>query len=277
MKIKELYKFTVPKNVTETLKEETIAEDGAKTTVEKPVKTSKDIEFCIRKPSARFINDAQLFYNVQVGNGLTEGLISAALLHKRLKNDGGSLPDADKEVYGDKILEYFQADEEYKKIIATEESLRTPEQIERIPILVKKLKVIEKDLQDIQVREENIYNITAESWARSKTILWWFLCLLCEKNKDKEWAQMFDGATFKEKERQFYEVQDGSDDMPDDEIEFIGKVIAEGQKAVIAWYYYREDETDKDLTWQEKISKALGRINKAVDTDKLENITEETK
>lgn len=229
-KIKELYIFNIPKKVKKIQKDEIINGDGSKTTNEKEIDTIENFQFCIRKPNAKLINDAQLFYNVEVGRGVQEGLISQALLSKRLDNDGGTFSEADKEKYGNLITRYAEVQKLIKEFAVTDNS---KDELEKLKLETKDL---EKELQKLLSVNESMYNCTAESWARSKTLLWWTLNLLYKRDTENNiWKIQFDGPKFIDKYNQYCEIEDA--DISIDELDFIKAAFDKAQSVVITWYY----------------------------------------
>ena len=94
-KFKLIYQFELPQ--TKEVEETTEELDAQGIAIKVTRKTKKQIaaEFGIRRPNRSLYDEAEFYYNEMVGKGMSRGLLSSALLAKRLNNDGGVLTDKD--------------------------------------------------------------------------------------------------------------------------------------------------------------------------------------
>ena len=94
--MKRLFEFVVPKE--ELVKEtETSKNDkGEEITTTKEVKKEVDKQYFLRKPTRKLFDQAELFYGVQLSEGIKAGLLTRALLQKRFSNDGGTLGEKER-------------------------------------------------------------------------------------------------------------------------------------------------------------------------------------
>ena len=184
--MKRIYEFTVNKE--ETVKEETVEKkkDGTEVTTSKDVKKEIPHKFFMRRPTRAMTDEAELYYGVKLAEGIKAGLLTRALLEKRFENDGGTRSDEENKEYN-KIIEKLQAfHKEQSKILQINEKKRTPTQKKRLKELEAEIKPARRDVRDLQLIEDNLYEETAESRARNKVILWWMLHLahIEENGKD---------------------------------------------------------------------------------------------
>ena len=232
-KFKTLYEFTIPK-LTE-LTEDVVSENEAGDTVTVSKKITKEvpIQFCIQKPTRNQSKDADLYYNVTVSKGIQAGLMSAALLAKRFDNDGGILSEPEKTENQSKLTEWLE------KRVAAEliqsKAEKSPEEEEELASLETRLKELNRDIQDFELRQQNIFNITAETRARNHTLVWWLLNLLHSKD-GLNWKPFFLGDTLEDKES-FYEDLEDEELHPVTEQDFTKAVITHATEAVALWFY----------------------------------------
>tara|TARA_R100000008_G_scaffold86888_1_gene82460 strand:+ start:5106 stop:5903 length:798 start_codon:yes stop_codon:yes gene_type:complete len=177
--MKKLYEFTIEKEE-EVVEEEVIHEDdGTTTTKSKKVKKFVPRKFFLRKPSHSMIDEASLYYGVELARAVKAGMLTESMLRKRFEEDGGLLSTTEEKAYDDLYTDLRGVMEEVAKIEGTTKKL-TKAQKNKLNVLQK-----EKDsiLQQIQVFENNkssLFNQTAESRARNKSIVWWVLTLSYE-------------------------------------------------------------------------------------------------
>ncbi len=256
-KFRTLYEFFIDKE--ELVDEEQIGTDeaGNPTKTITQVKKVVPVPFCLARPNRQLIDDADLFFNVTVSKGIQAGLLSAALLSKRFSNDGGILSDQEKKDWADKFLERFKKEEEIQKLNLKTE--KTPEETEQHDSLIKEIASLNRELHAFEFREQSLFDITAESRARTRTIIWWVLFLLNKKDKkSREWVSFFDGETLAEKQNSYDELGDEESYPDEKEREFIAKVVNHAMQAVALWFYGRASKQGEFLKAIEETQKLTG-------------------
>ena len=96
--MKTLYEFNVDKTV-EVEEQETRVEEGKEIIVKKKVSKSVPVKILIKKPNRSLADEGDLYYSVKVSEGIQKGLLTRALLSKRLINDGGTLIAINNAIY----------------------------------------------------------------------------------------------------------------------------------------------------------------------------------
>tara|TARA_R100001082_G_scaffold3773_1_gene2999 strand:+ start:5901 stop:6677 length:777 start_codon:yes stop_codon:yes gene_type:complete len=258
--MKRIYEFTVSRE--ETVKEETVEKkkDGTEVTISKDVKKDVPHKFFLRRPTRAMTDEAELYYGVKLAEGIKAGLLTRALLEKRFENDGGTRSDDENEQY-QKIIEKLQNfHKEQSKILEVTEKKRTSAQKKRLKELETEIKPARKDLRDLQLVEDGLYEETAENRARNKVILWWLLHLGYWEQDGKD-VPFFGEGNFEEKLERYDEI---------DESEEVFSILAARKFAyyVSFWFVGRPnsqeefqsmidlamklDEEDKEVEEQEK-------------------------
>lgn len=244
-KFKTLYQFSFPKESEVEEATETVNDAGETVKVTKKVKKSVDQEFCLQKPPRSVHDEADLFYNVTVSKGIQAGLLSAALLSKRFNNDGGILSEPEKEEWGDKFVERVKKELSLQKLSAKQGS-RTPEEQTEYEQLLKDIAVLNREMQEFEVRQQSLFDVTAEARARTRTIMWWLLFLLHRKNAKGEWEPFFKGKDLEEKQWAYDDLDDEDTFPTEEERQFNARVVTHAIQAITLWYYGRA-QTQEDF------------------------------
>ena len=177
--MKKLYEFTIEKEE-EVVDEEVIHEDdGTTTTKSKKVKKFIPHKFFLRKPSHSLIDEASLYYGVELAKAVKAGMLTESMLKKRFEEDGGLLSETEEKAYEKLYIDLRALMEDVAKIQGSNKKLTKVQK--------KKLEGLEADketiLQEIQIFENQkstLFNQTAENRARNKCIVWWVLNLSYE-------------------------------------------------------------------------------------------------
>ena len=208
--MKRIYEFTVNKE--ETVKEESVEKkkDGTEVTTSKDVKKEVPYKFFLRRPTRAMTDEAELYYGVKLAEGIRAGLLTRALLEKRFENDGGTRSDDENTQYKE-IVEKLQGfHREQSKILDIDEKKRNPAQKKRLKELEEEVKPIRRDLRDLQMIEDSLYEETAESRARNKVILWWMLHIAHVEEGTKE-KEFFGEGDLDQKFERYDEIDEGED------------------------------------------------------------------
>ncbi len=235
-KFKTLYEFAINKK--ESAEEVTDNGDGTKTV--KQVTKETPYQFCIKRPSRADYEDAELFYNASMGKAHNNGLISHALLAKRLDSDGGliSAPERESLVSLEKELLSKRLDLEKLEVDKTE-SADNPEKIDTLENYTKQKSEITEEILKLENKlteytrnygnlETSVMQVTAESWARNQLVTWWML-LLTHK-KDNDWVRLFPEEEHKDRKIHFFELEDEENDKV-----FNTELIYKATLAVAYW------------------------------------------
>lgn len=187
--MKKLYEFSVDK---EQSVEETIHNpDGTKTI--KAVTKLVPQKFFIRKPNRALQDEAEMFNAVQVSECIKRGCLTQSLLLKRIQNDGGAISDQDQERATTLYQDLLEKRQEFQRQSLKKDEDRTAEEKEAYNLLVREIASITEELQKIEFTQVSLFDQTAESIARNKTIRWWILMLAYKVDGDKDLPLFGDG------------------------------------------------------------------------------------
>lgn len=246
-KFKSIYTYALPKKE---LKPETISSkdsEGNDIKITKEVEVEVPYTFAIKKPTRDQLDKADLFYSACVGEGLNAGLMSSALLAKRFVNDGGIFTEKEKEAWAEVVGERKEIESKLEELRKKTTDERTQEEKDEYKKLETEAIKLNKELQDYEIRQNQLFENTAEYRARTRSILWWQLELLYQKegdtfksvfplNKDAIYKDSL--AEFKERNRIYDELVESVEDN-ERELEFWNQVLYKAVQIVSIWFYNR--------------------------------------
>ena len=254
--MKKLYKFTAKKE--ETIKESTqeTGDDGSEVTIIKEVKKEVDHKFFIRKPTRAMYDEAELFYAVNLSEGIKAGLLTRALLLKRFNNDGGILSENQKEEMADLYQEIYEKQNEFQRLSLKTKAERSEEEQKEYKKTLTFLNEARKDLQEFETVQSTLYDQTAENRARNKTILWWVLFLSYNEDEEGKESLYFTGETYEDRLMQYDELEEIDD-------EFISSLISKFSYYISFWYVSKantQEEFEELLKLTESNEKSVDEI-----------------
>ncbi len=269
--MKKLYKFTVSETVTKKLEEKSKDKDGNEVTVTKDSVEVVDRSIFLKKPTRSMFDEAELYYGVQLSEGIKAGLLTRALLAKRFSNDGGVMSNPDKQEYADLYVKLFENQTAIERASAKTEKDRTKSEKEELQKLLEENGVVKREIQEFEMAQASLFDQTAENRARNKTILWWVLNMSFYGDPDDSSTikPIFEGENYAERLAAY-------DQIEEDGTEFQEEVI---KKLVyyVSYWYVGQAQTEEEFTDVLKALEETGAadeaqlaIDTAVDEDKKE-------
>ena len=238
--MKKLFEFVVPKE--ELVKEtETSTNDkGEEVTTSKEVKKKVDKKYFLRKPTRKLFDQAELFYGVQLSEGIKAGLLTRALLQKRFSNDGGTLGEKEREEWATLYSDIFDKQVEIQRLALLDD--RSPEEEAKFLNSKEFLKDARVRIQEFEMQQSSLYDQTAENRARNKTILWWVLHLGHYINNDAEEKPFFGDGEYEDRILIY-------DRLEEEEDEYVAECINKFFYYVSFWYVSKTSDPEqfKDL------------------------------
>jgi len=189
--IKTLYTFTINKEV-ETEKVEEV--DGGK--LVKKVIELKPVRFALRRPNRSIIDANELFYGVKYNEAVKAGLMPRALFAKRLENDNGVFSDAQLKEQENLYKRLLELTNDITLYSTKPESEHTEEEKQAVTKTLAEYTNIQKRLTEYENAQQSMFDNTAESHARSKSLLWYSLFLSYQENDKGEFVPLYPGETF---------------------------------------------------------------------------------
>ena len=235
--MKEIYSFEIDREVEKTV-EEKKQENGKEVTVTSTVTEKVPVEIVIKKPRRSDYDEAELYYGVQLSEGIKAGLLTRALLAKRFSNDGGVLSENDKDEYSDLYTNLFNIQNDIERITLTKESERASDYQETLNNLLRQQAIAKKDIQEFEMSQAALFDQTAETRARNKTILWWILHLSYVKEGD-DYTEYFGNGSVENRLSMYDDYEENGTDFDE---EVIRKLIY-----YVSFWYVRKSTNRTDF------------------------------
>ena len=255
--MKKLYKFTISETVTKKVEEKSKDKDGNEVTVTKDSVEVVDRPIFLRKPTRSMFDEAELYYGVQLSEGIKAGLLTRALLAKRFSNDGGVMSNPDKEEYADLYVRLFENQNAIERASAKKEKDRTDAEKEEMTTLLSDNGVIKREIQEFEMAQASLFDQTAENRARNKTILWWVLNMSYYGNPedDSTVKQIFKGENYAEKLASYDLIEEDGSEF---EEEVIKKLVY-----YVSYWYVGQAQTEEEFTEVLKALEETGAADEA--------------
>ena len=200
---KWLYKFEIQKTSLEKVTESSKDADGKEITVTREEEVTRPVDCYILKPKRSTIDEAELFYGVELAKGVKAGLLTKSLISKRYSDDGGIFSKADQEAYSSLQLSLFQNEKELQKLelLDTVDKKEKEEKNRKAAEILFEMTEVRNQMQDFEMSREAVFDQTADTRARNKIVLWWIVHLSYMKDELKggEIAPLFEGENFEQK------------------------------------------------------------------------------
>ncbi len=239
--MKKLYKFTISETVTKKVEEKSKDKDGNEVTVTKDSVEVVDRPIFLRKPTRSMFDEAELYYGVQLSEGIKAGLLTRALLAKRFSNDGGVMSNPDKEEYADLYVRLFENQNAIERASAKKEKDRTDAEKEEMAKLLSENGVVKREIQEFEMAQASLFDQTAENRARNKTILWWVLNMSYYGNPEDNSTvqQIFKGENYAEKLASYDLIEEDGSEF---EEEVIKKLVY-----YVSYWYVGQAQTEEEF------------------------------
>ena len=239
--MKKLYKFTISETVTKKVEEKSKDKDGNEVTVTKDSVEVVDRPIFLRKPTRSMFDEAELYYGVQLSEGIKAGLLTRALLAKRFSNDGGVMSNPDKEEYADLYVKLFENQNAIERASAKKEKDRTDAEKEEMAKLLSENGVVKREIQEFEMAQASLFDQTAENRARNKTILWWVLNMSYYGNPEDNSTvqQIFKGENYAEKLASYDLIEEDGSEF---EEEVIKKLVY-----YVSYWYVGQAQTEEEF------------------------------
>jgi len=228
-----IYKFTL--NTQEKKKvevERKNKETGEMETVlqNKTVKTP--IEFLVKKPTRRIIDEGEAQYAIELSKNVKRGIVTKSMMIKKYADTGGTLTEDEMKDMVRKLQRSNELSNEIQLLAATKGEEKKVEELEA------ELLSLRQELAELEVAMQGVYEHTADARAE-RSMLLWYAIQLAKKLKDGEEENFFDGILYEDQLEDLYKK-----DEEGDEIE---KEALKTFLAVVSYWFYNNSVSEKDI------------------------------
>ena len=212
--MKRLYEFSLYKAENVKEKSESTNDKGEKVVTEKEVEKKVEHRFFLRKPTRSMYDEAELFYGVKLAEGVKAGLLNHALLAKRYNNDGGIFSEEQKEDFANSYFELLNDQTDWQQLTLKGDE-RSKSEDDKLEKLERKMSLNRRKLQAYETDKSSLFDQTAETRARNKTVFWWVMNMSYTDEKDP--TLVFKGETHEDR-LAAYDVMEDTEDTHIEEL-----------------------------------------------------------
>jgi hypothetical protein len=230
-----IYKFTLNKAEKKKVEvERKNKETGETETIlqNKTVKTP--FEFVVKKPTRRIIDEAEAQYAIELSKNIKRGIVTKDMMVKKYADTGGSLTEEEVK----DMLRKVQKSNELANKIQLLSATNKKENKEEIEKLEQELLVIRKDLIDVEMSMQGVYEHTADSRAE-RSMLLWYTIQLARRIEDGEEKQFFNGIIYEDQLENLYEKDESSDE--------IEKEALSNFMSIVSYWFYNNNATENQI------------------------------
>lgn len=263
MALKALHEFDVVKKIKQEVTEETPEGKLVKT-----VEVEQPFTIILKKPRRDESEEAEFVHAQEYGRCFRAGLLTNAMVNKRLEQDDYVKTQQEKAVKFTIQLEAFRT--EYQSIKT--QAAKAPEDEARLKELEEEWMIVQTSLQSLQDELNGMFNDTAETKARNKTIQWLTLNLTYLRDEAGNERPFFRGEGVEGK----LKYLDTLNDLDDP---FNEEVINRANFYITLWYMGKvsspEDFVEFDKSQKKLEEQAEADEKKALEEAKLKEVKEE--
>lgn len=242
---KEIYSFSVDieKEIEETTEELRKNEEGKeeKVGITKKIKKKFPVDFVIKKPSRRQIEDADTEFSIEMSKSVKKGILTKAMLAKKYADTGGAFAEEDAKELVDLYREAGQIEQEMTKAAIKGIDKSNKQEVAKQEGFTRKMAEVKRKIIDLETSYRTLFNHTADVKAQNRVLLWYLTHLTYYKGlaiEVPELSLFFKGDTFEEKAEDYYNKDENEDDLF---LKAAGKA-----STVISYWYFSGNNFDKD-------------------------------
>lgn len=240
---KQIYSFTIQseKEVEKITKEIMKNDEGVEEEVEvkKKVKEDYPIEFLIKKPSRRELEEADTEFSIAMSQSVKKGILTKAMLAKKYADSGGALTESDANELLDNYKKLNQFEQDLTKMGIQGYDEKDPEVQEKLKKLNSDMVEVRKKIIDLESNYQTLFTHTADIKAQQTIVLWYVLFLTYFKTNEEDKPKIyFQGETFQQKLDNYYEKDEASDE--------IFNKVADKITTIISYWYFSGNDFDRE-------------------------------
>lgn len=248
MQFKQLYKFTIDKEIEKIV--ESSKKDkktGEETIIKKTVKEKVPVEIKIKRPSRRELEEAELEYSVEMSKCVKKGILTKAMLAKKYSDTGGIFSETEAQDYTDLYKNILNLQNEYIRIDSVEE--KSDKQKNRFDEIKNEIADTKRQIIEIESTFQSFFDHTADIKAQNRLLLWYAINLTYIQNEeDLEPKPYFDGESFEDKINDYYLKEESSD-------AFYFSLIKKVSTVIAFWFFNQASDSKQFDELMEKVEK----------------------
>jgi hypothetical protein len=248
MNFKKLYQFTIDKEVEKTVEtSKKNRKTGEETISKKKVTEKEPIEFFIKRPSRRELEEAELEYSVEMSRCVKKGILTKAMLAKKYSDTGGIFSEDESKNYAKLYKDILDLQNEYIRLDSADK--KDEKQSKRFEVIKTEISEAKRSIIEIESNFQSFFDHTADIKAQNRLLLWYVINLTYIQNEDSsEPKPYFEGDDFEDKIEDYYLKEESGD-------QFYFQVIKKASTILAFWFFNQASEPkefDELITKMEK-------------------------
>lgn len=248
MKFKQLYKFTIDKEVEKTIQSsKKDKKTGEEVITKKKVTEKVPVEIKIKRPSRRELEEAELEYSVEMSRCVKRGILTKAMLAKKYSDTGGIFSEEEAKNYTVLYKKLLDLQNEYIRLDSVDK--KDDKQDIKFEKIKEDIADTKRQIIEIESTFQSFFDHTADVKAQNRLLLWYAINLTyIQDQEEDEPLPYFDGDDFEEKLENFYKKEESNDD-------FYRAVVKKVSTIIAFWFFNQASQPEEFDALIEKLEK----------------------
>ena len=230
-----IYKFSLDKEEKKKVEVKRKNKETGETEIVLQNKTVKTpVEFVVKQPTRRIMDEGEAQYAIEMSKNIKKGIVTKAMLIKKYADTGGTLTEAETKDMVRKIQKSNEIGNKIQMLTAVDKKKHEKE----IEELNSELLILRKELTDLEMSMQGVYDHTAD--ARSeRAMLLWYAIQLAREIKDGEETLFFNGLLYEDQLEDLYKKDEDGSEL---EKEALSKIMT-----AVSYWFYNNNATQEDI------------------------------
>jgi hypothetical protein len=248
MKFKQLYKFTIDKEVEKTVQSsKKDKKTGEEVITKKKVTEKVPVEIKIKRPSRRELEEAELEYSVEMSRCVKRGILTKAMLAKKYSDTGGIFSEEEAKNYTVLYKKLLDLQNEYIRLDSVDK--KDEKQDIKFEKIKEDIADTKRQIIEIESTFQSFFDHTADVKAQNRLLLWYAINLTyIQDQEEDEPLPYFNGDDFEEKLENFYKKEESNDD-------FYRAVVKKASTIIAFWFFNQASQPEEFDALIEKLEK----------------------
>jgi hypothetical protein len=248
MKFKQLYKFTIDKEVEKTVQSsKKDKKTGEEVITKKKVTEKVPVEIKIKRPSRRELEEAELEYSVEMSRCVKRGILTKAMLAKKYSDTGGIFSEEEAKNYTVLYKKLLDLQNEYIRLDSVDK--KDEKQDIKFEKIKEDIADTKRQIIEIESTFQSFFDHTADVKAQNRLLLWYAINLTyIQDQEEDEPLPYFNGDDFEEKLENFYKKEESNDD-------FYRAVVKKVSTIIAFWFFNQASQPEEFDALIEKLEK----------------------
>jgi hypothetical protein len=248
MKFKQLYKFTIDKEVEKTIQSsKKDKKTGEEVITKKKVTEKVPVEIKIKRPSRRELEEAELEYSVEMSRCVKRGILTKAMLAKKYSDTGGIFSEEEAKNYTVLYKKLLDLQNEYIRLDSVDK--KDDKQDIKFEKIKEDIADTKRQIIEIESTFQSFFDHTADVKAQNRLLLWYAINLTyIQDQEEDEPLPYFNGDDFEEKLENFYKKEESNDD-------FYRAVVKKVSTIIAFWFFNQASQPEEFDALIEKLEK----------------------